>query len=105
VLSDHVGYSSLAALKQWPIAQLKIDLFFLRGIRRSERRGYVKAIIDLGHTLGIAVVAEGAETEAQLELLRQRGCDEAQGYLVARPMPAEKVTEFLANSASRWKER
>ncbi|MGH8587288.1 MAG: EAL domain-containing protein, partial [Gammaproteobacteria bacterium] len=101
-----IGYSSLAALKQLPIVQLKIDHTFVRGIPGDPNdEAIVAGIIDLGHTLGIPVVTKGVETEAQLEFLRRRGCDEAQGYLIAKPMPAEKVNEFLANSASRWAER
>ncbi len=99
-----VGNSSLAALKQLPIVQLKIDHTFVRGIPGDPNdEAIVAGIIDLGHTLGIPVVAKGVETEAQLEFLRARGCDEAQGYLIAKPMPGEKVTEFLANRTSRRK--
>jgi EAL domain-containing protein (putative c-di-GMP-specific phosphodiesterase class I) len=82
-----IGYSSLAYLKGFPIDELKIDRLFVRGIDRSTRdAALVAAIILLGHSLGLRVVAEGVETQAHLDVLRRHGCDLAQGYHFHRPL-------------------
>ncbi len=81
------GYSSLAYLKGFPIDELKIDRLFVRGIDRSTRdAALVAAIVALGHSLGLRVVAEGVETQAHLDVVRQSGCDLAQGYHFSRPL-------------------
>ena len=81
------GYSSLAYLKGFPIDELKIDRLFVRGIDRNARdAALVAAIVALGHSLGLRVVAEGVETQAHLDVLRKSGCDVAQGYHFSRPL-------------------
>jgi diguanylate cyclase (GGDEF)-like protein len=90
------GYSSLAYLKQLPVQELKIDQSFVFGMVEDEGdRTIVRSTIELAHNLGLAVVAEGIETEAALTLLAQWGCDEGQGYFIARPMPAEQLLAQL----------
>lgn len=90
------GYSSLAYLHEFPLNSLKIDRTFVQGIEESGRGGAISnLIIGLGRHLGLEVVAEGVETEAQLEFLRTSGCDIAQGYLYARPETPEKLTPWL----------
>jgi EAL domain-containing protein (putative c-di-GMP-specific phosphodiesterase class I) len=91
------GYSSLSHLKHLPVDTLKIDRAFLRNIPHdSDNRAITAAIISMGHSLGLKVVAEGVETAAQLDFLRQQGCDEAQGFLFSKPVPAEHMGVFLA---------
>lgn len=90
------GYSSLAYLQQFPIDKLKIDRSFIENISRD--RGdltLVRTIIGLAHNLGLRVIAEGVETEAQLSLVRSEGCEEVQGYLVGRPCPAAEIEHML----------
>ena len=87
------GYASLANLKQFPIDRLKIDRSF---VQNSDDEPIVKAVLSLGSSLGMKVVAEGVETCAQLQRLENLGCDQAQGYYFARPMPAQDVAGFLA---------
>jgi diguanylate cyclase (GGDEF)-like protein len=96
------GYSSLSALKRFPIARLKIDRAFVRDIPGDEDdKTIAKAIISLGHELNLKVIAEGVETEQQLEFLRAHGCDEMQGYLFSRPVPpAELAALVRARSAA-----
>lgn len=93
------GYSSLAYLKRFPVKRLKIDRSFVSDIA-NKRGGQVipKVIIDLAHALGIHVVAEGVETAMQLDMLRELGCDEAQGFLLGRPMPASEFELVLSHS-------
>ena len=90
------GFSSLAYLRRFPVDILKIDRSFLSGVPLDERDGaIVRTIIAMARNLGLTVVAEGVETMAQLDFLRELGCDEAQGYLLARPVEAgEFATSF-----------
>ena len=91
------GYSSLSYLKRFPADTLKVDRSFIRAMGEVvEDTVIVKMIIDLAHTFGMEVIAEGVEIEEQLESLRSMGCDFAQGYHLARPLPPEDVPEFLA---------
>jgi len=92
------GFSSLSNLQHLPISLVKIDKSFVQDLGRSaDAEHIIRAIISLAHSLQISVVAEGVETEGQLEFLRQQHCDEIQGYYYARPMPWERLVEFLSN--------
>ena len=87
-----IGYSSLAYLRRLPVDELKIDREFVKDmLTSSEDAAIVKTIIDLGHYLGLKVVAEGVEDRETLELLASLGCDQAQGYFISRPIPAEDL--------------
>ncbi|HYH92062.1 MAG TPA: EAL domain-containing protein [Candidatus Saccharimonadales bacterium] len=102
VLDDFgTGYSSLAYLKHLPLDTIKIDRTFVVGIDEPADRSIVDAVIALAHGLGIGVVAEGIETEAQLEGLRELGCDLGQGYLFSRPVPAAEARKLLRPAARR----
>lgn len=95
------GFSTLDYLKRCPATELKIDRSFVRMLATSRSdRIMVNSTIELAHSLGEEVVAEGVEDTETLQLLGQMGCDKAQGYLIARPMPYEALVEFLANRAS-----
>ncbi len=95
------GHSSLAALRKLPAAELKIDRAFVTDLATSEQaRGIAKAIVQMAHTLGLRVVAEGVETEAQRDLLVGLGCDELQGYLFARPMSAASLALWADNDGA-----
>jgi diguanylate cyclase (GGDEF)-like protein len=90
------GYSSLAYLKRFPVQCLKIDRAFVHDLGRdADSEAIVRAIVALGHGLKMRIVAEGVETEMQLAMLRELGCDEAQGYLFARPVEASAVPALL----------
>jgi diguanylate cyclase (GGDEF)-like protein len=91
------GYASLSNLKQFPIDRLKIDRAF---VQNEADRAIVKAVIALGAGLGMQTVAEGVEEPEQLAFLAECGCDQAQGFLFARPMPAEEVPAFLTAFAA-----
>lgn len=94
------GYSSLAQLKRFPIDVLKIDQGFIRDIPQSEDDMAISAaIIAMGHSMGLSVLAEGVETEAPLAFLRERGCDAYQGYLCSRPVPADEFVALLRAQA------
>ncbi|PLR25041.1 GGDEF domain-containing protein [Caulobacter zeae] len=86
------GYASLANLRQFPIDRLKIDKGF---VQNAEDAAIVKAVITLGDSMGMKVVAEGVEDREQLEALAAYGCDQVQGYHFSRPMPPEKVPGFV----------
>ena len=92
------GYASLSHLKQLPVDVLKIDQSFVQNLGRNEEDdAIVRSTIDLAHSLGIVVVAEGVESEDVLARLRALGCDLAQGYCLARPAPAEDITAWLVD--------
>jgi diguanylate cyclase (GGDEF)-like protein len=93
------GHASLAYLEQLPVGALKIDRTFVGGLeRQSANRSIVSTTIELGHRLGLEVVAEGVEDDATLATLRSLGCDHAQGFGIARPMPADAVPVWVASS-------
>ncbi len=90
------GYSSLNYLARLPVDTLKIDRSFVASMREAGYpRNIVAMIVSLAHTLGLKVIAEGVEEDAQMELLRELGCDQIQGYLVSRPLPADKIEPLL----------
>jgi len=91
------GYSSLAALKRFPIDTLKIDRSFVADLPGdAEDAAITGTVIAMGHALGLAVLAEGVETQAQLDFLCRAGCDALQGYLLARPLPPAELAGLLA---------
>ena len=94
------GYSCLSSLKNLPIDKVKIDRAFIKNIvdDRSDV-AITEAILAMAHRLNMGVIAEGVETRAQEGLLRSQGCDQAQGYLYSKPMPAEAVPGFLLSSS------
>jgi diguanylate cyclase (GGDEF)-like protein len=101
------GYSSLSYLSRFPPDRLKIDRSFIHNVDQSESdAGIVNAIMSLAQTLGLQVTAEGIERNGQLEWLRARGCQEAQGYLLGPPMLAREIEHRISGSAmqeqSRW---
>ena len=90
------GYSSLASLRALPVTRCKIDRSFVEEIDRRESDAVIAgAIIDLGHRLRMSIVAEGVETQAQLDVLRRLGCDDVQGFLLSEPMRVEDMTRML----------
>jgi diguanylate cyclase (GGDEF)-like protein/PAS domain S-box-containing protein len=90
------GYSSLAHLKRFSVNTLKIDKSFVRDVESSQTDAAITtAIIAMGNSLNLRVIAEGVETEGQFSFLQDAMCDEIQGYLVSRPLSAEKVVEFM----------
>lgn len=92
------GFSSLSNLQHLPISLVKIDKSFIQALGHSaDAEHIIRAIISLAHSLQISVVAEGVETEGQLEFLRDQHCDEIQGYYYARPMPWKDLVQFLRN--------
>jgi len=94
------GYSSLAYLRKLPVSELKIDKSFVIGIAAHTLgdAAIVRSTNDLGHNLGLSVVAEGVEDEQTLDMLGAMGCDAAQGYFIARPMPAPDFERWLRDS-------
>jgi EAL domain-containing protein (putative c-di-GMP-specific phosphodiesterase class I) len=90
------GYSSLAYMKRLPIGQLKIDRSFIKDITSDATdRAIVRSTIDLAHSLGLEVVAEGVEDAEGLELLRQLDCDQIQGYYFSKPLSTPEITRWL----------
>ena len=90
------GYSSLYRLKALPIERLKIDRTFVGGVcSDAEDAAITTAVIRLAHDLRLKVIAEGVETADQVAFLRERGCDEGQGYYFSRPVPADEFTSML----------
>ncbi|NKE73439.1 EAL domain-containing protein [Nitrospiraceae bacterium HYJII51-Mn-bac16s-1-B09] len=97
------GYSSLSSLAKLPVSSLKIDKSFILGMTENKNAMIVKSTIGLAHHLGLNVVAEGVESGDLLEKLSAFGCDEAQGYFISRPVPAEDLTRWLRESSWRLK--
>ena len=94
------GYSSLAYLTRFPLSALKIDRSFVAGVlHKAGDATIVRTIVEMAHTLGFAVIAEGVENEGQKQFLRSLGCEQAQGFLLARPMPGEDVVQLLLKPA------
>jgi EAL domain-containing protein (putative c-di-GMP-specific phosphodiesterase class I) len=90
------GYSSLAQLKRFPIHTLKVDRSFIRDIpSNAEDKAITQAIIAMGKTLNLTVVAEGVETQEQQVFLREHGCDQMQGYYFSKPIAADQFAELL----------
>lgn len=95
------GYSSLAYLKDLPVDELKIDRSFIMDMKAEQRDlSIVEATINLAHSLDLRVVAEGVEDARTLQLLKEMGCDYAQGYFIARPMPVDDCLQWIAKSLS-----
>jgi EAL domain-containing protein (putative c-di-GMP-specific phosphodiesterase class I) len=96
------GYSSLAYLKRFPIDALKIDKAFVGDLSTDlEDRAITRAIINLAHSLNLDVIAEGVEHMDQLAFLRAEHCDQAQGYVLSRPMPVADLTKVLHQGGPR----
>jgi len=93
------GYSSLSYIARLPVDELKIDRSFVMRMTKDDTTSMiVRSTIELGHSLGLKVVAEGVEDEASFRFLRELGCDQAQGYFMSRPLPAAGLEEWLRNS-------
>ncbi|OUS37631.1 GGDEF domain-containing protein, partial [Oleispira antarctica] len=92
------GYSSLAYLKRFPIDVLKVDRSFVMDIPSDKTdMAITSAVIAMAHKLSMRVVAEGIETQEQLDFLRDNGCDDGQGYLLSRPLTLPQLHHFLVN--------
>jgi EAL domain-containing protein (putative c-di-GMP-specific phosphodiesterase class I) len=90
------GYSSLTYLRQLPLRELKIDASFVQGLARNDRdQAIVRSTIELGHRLGLTVVAEGVEDATTLAVLTELGCDQGQGYFLGRPMAADDLEQWM----------
>src|SRR5207244_3330015 len=90
------GFSSLAYLRNLPVSELKLDGSFLADfIHDARARSIVESTVDLAHSLGLRIVAEGVETAETLEMLAAMGCDQAQGYFISRPIPGAHVADAL----------
>jgi EAL domain-containing protein (putative c-di-GMP-specific phosphodiesterase class I) len=98
-LDDYgTGSASLTNLKRLPVDTLKLHESFVTGLGTAPKDAPIAAaVVDLGHALGLKVVAEGVETDAQLAQLRGLGCDGAQGFLLGRPMPENEVAAMLTH--------
>lgn len=96
------GYSSLAYLKRLPVHELKIDKSFVMNMEHDvDDATIVRSTVDLGHNMGLRVVAEGIESRATLQLLARMGCDQGQGYYISRPMPSEQFLQWHKH----WQQR
>jgi EAL domain-containing protein (putative c-di-GMP-specific phosphodiesterase class I) len=96
------GYSSLSYLRRFSFDKIKIDKSFVQGQSSDQGvRVILESILGMCHNLGLPVVGEGVETQQQLTMLRQHGCTEIQGYLMARPMPMDEAEQFLRKQRDR----
>jgi EAL domain-containing protein (putative c-di-GMP-specific phosphodiesterase class I) len=89
------GYSSLGSLQRFPLDLLKLDRALISSLSDSTGAAIVRAAIELGKALGVNVIAEGIETRAQLDTLRELGCPLGQGFLFARPLPRDQALHLL----------
>ena len=97
-MKNIIIYSSLSLLKKLQVHALKIDKSFVMDMATdSDDRAIVQSIIDMSHTLGLDVIAEGVENGTVTKQLAELGCDNIQGYYISRPVPAEQVTPILEN--------
>jgi EAL domain-containing protein (putative c-di-GMP-specific phosphodiesterase class I) len=97
------GYSSLGYLKRLPISRIKLDKSFVADLPGDvEDEAITRATLSMAKDLGLRCVAEGVETEAQQQFLTERGCDSLQGYLFARPMPADECRDWLRRYRREW---
>ena len=94
------GYSSISYLHEYPVDTIKLDRSFVQDIGAGQDAPIVRAVIAMAHNLGLRVVAEGVETKAQLKFLEKHDCDEVQGFLFSRPLPALGVPAFLDSRAA-----
>ena len=100
------GYSSLSYLRSFPFDKIKIDRSFMRDLKsKGDSLAIIKAVIGLGHSLGMSTTAEGIETEEQLAAVREQGCNEVQGFLFSPPVSAAAVSHMLDKEAARPKLR
>jgi FOG: EAL domain len=91
------GYNSLVQLVTLPISNLKIDKFFIDRIEHENDQAVIREVIRLAHSLRMEVIAEGVETERQLQLLEEMGCDNIQGYYFSKPLSEKEYIQFVAN--------
>ena len=90
------GYSSMSLIKRFPIDTLKIDRSFVRELPRdTEDKAIAEAIIGIGKALGLTIIAEGVETAEQERFLKERACDQMQGYLLSKPVPADDIPAIV----------
>jgi EAL domain-containing protein (putative c-di-GMP-specific phosphodiesterase class I) len=95
------GYSSLSYLRQFPLDYLKIDRSLVNDVGSDAgASNLARAVVRLGHTMGLAIIAEGIEEQSEADILRQAGCELGQGYLFARPVPARAFAELLSSGAA-----
>jgi EAL domain-containing protein (putative c-di-GMP-specific phosphodiesterase class I) len=93
------GYSSMSYLQSFPFDKIKIDQSFIRQVETNpQSAAIVRAVIGLGHNLGMPVIAEGVETAEQLAFLSNENCDEVQGYLIGRPQPINDYADIVGRS-------
>jgi EAL domain-containing protein (putative c-di-GMP-specific phosphodiesterase class I) len=98
------GYSSLLQLRQLPYSELKIDQAFVRDATASrESRLIIQSLINLAHGMGLTATAEGVEDIETLALLREWGCDEAQGFLMSPPIPGDALPQWVERSGAKWR--
>ena len=95
------GYSSLSYLRRFPFDKLKIDRAFIRDIADPDAAAIIRAVVGIGQSLGMRIVAEGIETMEQMEAVRREGCDEVQGFLFSEPLPAPEARAFIATRSAR----
>jgi EAL domain-containing protein (putative c-di-GMP-specific phosphodiesterase class I) len=99
------GYSSLSYIEAFPLDRIKLDRSFVASVAGSERSlAIVRAVIALAHALGVPVLAEGIETEAQMSVLLHEGCDEMQGYLIGRPRSFRPIASPRTAARSCFRE-